>query len=82
MKLNFVLLSALSLFTACASKNAPLVNNSREIASMSENCKFVKHHKENMYQMMVDGKAFNQIWYTKPELDGLKSRLVEKGVCQ
>ncbi len=81
MKNSLALIAIVSLLSSCAIRGKPSINNSREIASVTENCKVRQHDTENMYQIIVEGKAFNNIWYSKPEMDILKKRLVKKGIC-
>lgn len=81
VKLSLILVAAFSIIAGCAVRGKPTVNNSREIASITQNCKLMKHDTENMYQIIVDGKPFNHIWYSKPEMDTLKKRLVKKNIC-
>ncbi len=73
-----------AVLVGCAggsSQNAPTVNNSREIASLVESCRVVKHTQSDLWQVTVNDKPFNQHWYAQKDAEALKARIAKKGMC-
>lgn len=81
MKTNLALMFMFALVGCASNSSGPTVNNSREIASLAPSCRVVKHQSRDLYHIQVNGKPFNQLWYTEADAHAIKGRLEKKGMC-
>ena len=58
----------------------PMTDTYRDVAS-SPDCKIVKHPTEDLYNLSMYGKQYNQYWYDELEMELLYQRFVSQGRC-
>jgi hypothetical protein len=65
-------LIAILTLTACSSG---------KVVPTSDKCSLKKHYKDNIFQVLINGRAINSHWYTHPEAIDVTKELAKRNKC-